>query len=1367
MTLYFELVTDVAPNKFWLDDQGVVWIWHKGEVYLSDGNELTPIGHVWHEFADAEHQLPYLSIVDSTQAFWISGNRLLAQSAGRYGAIEILNLTPKEPENPIIYALLLDREGHVWLGTSEGLVCYNRWTGEFTHYRHNPSDPGSISDDEIVSLAQDSSGTIWAGTMNGLSRLVDEEAGRFVRYQYKSPPLVDIIGGYQGARIFNYLYVDKLGELWAIVFSFVGKRWSLFSFDGELVRYSRAADAFRPFSVSLQNNVTGFAQDGTGRYWIGTTEGLLTLDANTELPVPVDIRTAEGKPLRINRGRLLIDRHDVLWIPTSDGVAKTDLRRQRFERYADDPLDPQSVAPSRTDAVLLDEDGVAWIGSGTASGPYRGGGFYHFDRFTGQYTKYRSNSDDPTTLTSDAVYSISRARNDRLWIGTYDGLNLFDPVDGSAQRFYVGDEVLSRRPTPNSRVGLHIIRDIEQTDDGDLWLALDRTCTQSVCVETSELTPVRVEAGSNRLHYYTETGFGPLLIDRDGSVWMVMSKGISRYDSGSDSWQLVHEIDSLLVSEMVAARDGLIWLASRGSGLWRFDPEENTLLNYWRADSRRTSTLACVIEDEYGFIWVSSFDGLFRLHPEDGAVDRFSKADGLHNDAFSTRACDKSESGDLAFGGSNGLTIFRPGINAVNPHPPHVLLTSIRIKGARLRPGFDERLPGTLFANAVELEYGDNDISVEYTAVHHSRPEELRFEVQLEGYDPGWQDSGTRRLATYTNLDPGEYTFKVRAFNGRIQSERDADIRFVILTPWWGSWWAYALYLAAIAGVVAAVYRLRVRRLVARSRVLEDTVAERTRELQEQAVRLVELDEAKNRFFANISHEFRTPITLVLGPLQDLLDGVHGRVTQQARTQIRMMRRNTERLLHLVTQLLDLTRLDARQLEVHLEEVDLNGHLEALVHSFVPMAERKRITLEFRPETEDIVFLSDPDMLDKVVGNLLSNAIKFTPEEGRVWVTPHVTGTDGMSFAEILVKDTGPGIPKEDLEHIFDRFASFDPESRETFSLSRSHEGVGIGLALAKELVELHDGIILVESHAGSGSTFLVRLPLRPVLEQKSYLPSDGVPEDDGGIPPVESDGEPPTILVVDDNADVRAYIRIHLDNDYRIIEAENGKVGLDAARTETPDLILTDVMMPVMDGYAMCRALKEDTKLNHIPVVMLTAKAGEESTVEGLESGADEYVSKPFSMPEMKARIASLINARRRMRSRFSREVVVQPAGITIASDDAVFLKRLMEIIEAHLDDSEFSVEWLADETALSPRQLRRRVEAVTGESPVELIRRLRLERAYQLLTGGEGTVSEIARRVGYNSSSQFSKAFRKAYGISPSTAREKSPDGREEMSD
>ena len=535
-------------------------------------------------------------------------------------------------------------------------------------------------------------------------------------------------------------------------------------------------------------------------------------------------------------------------------------------------------------------------------------------------------------------------------------------------------------------------------------------------------------------------------------------------------------------------------------------------------------------------------------------------------------------------------------------------------------------------------------------------------------------------------------------------------------------------------------------------------MAARTRDLEiekqkteDQARRLLELDRAKSRFFANISHEFRTPLTLIIGPLQDTIQGMHDESPTDRNRQLNVVMRNARKLLRLINELLDLSRLESGRLELDLQPVEVVGLIREIKGSFAAAAERRGLTLVFSSNRPVVHCLLDAGKVEKIVSNLLGNAIKFTPAGGKIGVTVNRVADPPPGHVLVTIEDTGCGIPPEHLDRVFDRFEQVESSS------DRPFQGSGIGLALARELTELHGGSIEVESRVNFGTTFTVRLPFEEVIE-----PSNGRNHESAGVGPrpdgVEASGvstpaSTDRILIVEDNAEVRAYLRKHLEAKYSVLEAENGVEGLEIAKSSSPDLILTDVMMPVMDGYRMVDALRSDEATLHVPVMMLTARADEGEAARALQSGADDYLAKPFAVDELLARISSLIERQRKMRERFSGELVISGTDIVIDSADSAFLEQVRDAVDAHLSDPEFGTDWLADEVALSRRQLERRLASILGESPAALIRRLRLERASQLLRARAGSVSEIAYSVGFSSAAYFTRAFRKHFGESPTT--------------
>ncbi|MBW8876260.1 MAG: response regulator [Acidobacteria bacterium] len=571
--------------------------------------------------------------------------------------------------------------------------------------------------------------------------------------------------------------------------------------------------------------------------------------------------------------------------------------------------------------------------------------------------------------------------------------------------------------------------------------------------------------------------------------------------------------------------------------------------------------------------------------------------------------------------------------------------------------------------------------------------------------------------------------------------------------------------LAALVGAVALIARLRGVQQQARQRHLERLVEERTATIARQAEKLRELDQLKSQFFANISHELRTPLTLTLGPLQDVLDGRFGPLPDGLAEQVEMARRNAQRLLGLVDQLLDVARLDAGRLRLRLRHGDLAAAVRQRVESFLPLAERRGIELSLAAPSEPVKVWFDEVQIEKVLDNLLGNALKFTPREGQVHVA--VTAAPESRIA-VSVCDDGPGIPADQLERVFERFYQVEATAR------RRWPGAGIGLALARQLVEMHGGTITAESAEGKGACFTLTL-----RRGRDHLPAelveDGPPEREkrppgSGLFPMptpleplrpldaaelERDEDRTTVLVVDDNPEIRAYIRRHLEPDYRVVEAADGAQGLEQARRLVPDLVVSDVMMPGLDGNALFRALREDPELEFVPVVLLTAKASAESRIQGLREGVDDYVVKPFDPRELRARVDNLIASRKRLLERFEaappRPLRVSEVSVTPA--DEAFLARVQAVVEERLGDSDLTVEGLAEALACDRSYLLRKLRSLSGETPSGLIRSLRLQRAEQLLRAGAGAVSEIAYAVGFKSVAHFSNAFQERYGERPST--------------
>lgn len=699
------------------------------------------------------------------------------------------------------------------------------------------------------------------------------------------------------------------------------------------------------------------------------------------------------------------------------------------------------------------------------------------------------------------------------------------------------------------------------------------------------------------------------------------------------------------------------------------------------------------------------------------------------------------------------------------------------------------------------FSYNERNIRFKYTAPFFESESSTQYSYLLEGYDKDWSDWTLEHQKDYTNLDAGSYNFKFQARNVYGILSRTGNFRFKILAPWYKKWWAFILYFILLVFLMFLVVKWRSFRLLHEKKRLELVVRQRTKEIKEkntklekqtqqlkdQSEKLKEMDQLKSRFFANISHEFRTPLTLIMSPLEKMLS--HSRDKEQKK-EFRLMRRNSQRLLTLINQLLDLSRFDSGKMELQFACQNIIPFLKGTVASFHMVAVENQLKLEFHPEKEEISVYFDAAKMEEVMYNLLINAIKFTPPGGKITVSVTVGkdqqdhAKEEVDFVYISIRDTGSGISQEQLAHIFDRF--YQAEGLK----ERGHKGTGIGLALTKEIVVLHHGKIDVHSQEGKGTEFVIQLPMgRGHLKSSEIVsPSQDASgrgkckeietlhvtteeegeekEDDrdtGEIEPVsdvETEAhenkihlqEKNVVLVVEDEADVREYIRSPLEASYTVVEAENGKDGIAKAKEIIPDLIVSDIMMPGPDGYELCRVLKKDINTSHIPVILLTAKASEESIVRGLEVGADDYITKPFNTRMLLNRINNLIDLRRQLQLKIQRKKMLLPHEISVSSPDEKFLKEFQGIIEKNLSDPDFGVDELSKKLIMGRSTLYRKIQALTGETPNQFILSYRLERGAQLLREKFGNVTEVAFEVGFSSAAYFSKLFKEKFHQAPS---------------
>lgn len=1235
---------------------------------------------------------------DPGGALWVGGR----SGAFRVDGAELRQVPGLDTETPV-EGLLVDREDRLWATTRDEV--WRGSAGRFERLALPPGWPGEMSD----TLAEDAVGGVWVGAARGVARWQGD------RFAVVTEGLGYVVEGAEGTVWVgtpNGLLLDRGGRLETIagklpeghgvlpaknvVLDPGGEPWV--AWGGTLLHGSTAV-------LSVPFRIASLSLSSEGTLWInsGRSGSLHALHPARLGSVYAGLSDTSIYPL-------FEDADGTLWAGGFGFLARLAPGATRFQT-APGPTSPFHLVS----AFLRDRAGTLWVGTSVGLFTYDGRGFA------------RAGTE---ALRLAGVGAIYEDRRGVLWVGAKEGLFRGEPAaEGKRWTELTAAEGL---PHPWVRV-------IRETADGALWLG---------------------------------TNGGGVIRYADGRFTAVTR------DQG---------LSSDLVRAIHVAADGKLWIATENRGINRLDPasvgrpEGPAIGVIGERQGLYSNGVHALVPDDAGNLWMSSNQGVFRARladleaVADGRLTRletvaFSERDGMANreaNGSTQNSGLRDHLGRIWFPTQMGAVCIDPR-RALSQRPPP------RVRLERLRAGDDQLALSGPAAGDLRLSPEQRSFALEFTAPSFQAPERQRFRYRLRPYEREWVEAGGRRQAFYTKVPPGRYVFEVvgRSADGEWNAEPASVGLYVV--PRFFETRSFALLCGlGLAGVFLGLVYLRGARARARQRELVRLVEERTATIAEQAEKLRELDQLKSQFFANVSHEFRTPLTLTLGPLDDALRGELGPLAPALARELGVAQRNARRLLGMVDQLLDVAKLDAGRLELHVRRGDFGHLLRRQVESFLPWAERRRISLSLSLPVEPVELYFDERELEKVFDNLLANALKFTPEGGRVEVS--LATRPGKDAVEVNVRDDGPGIPLAELERVFDRFHQVEGEEQRRFG------GSGIGLALARQLVELHRGMISVASTEGQGSCFTVTLlagsdhfpadwlltdeaapgePAPAATTVPSALDLDGAMSrekatSDGvnGANGTGLDQDRTTVLVIDDNAEIRAYIRRHLEPAYRVLEAADGDEGLEAARRFVPDVVVSDVMMPGLDGNELFRALRQDPELELVPVVLLTAKASAESRLEGLREGVDDYLVKPFDPRELRARLDNLLAGRKRLLSKA--ETLPRPlrvSEIEATPADQAFLLRVQTVVEERLGDSELSVEALASALRCERSYLLRKLRALTGEAPSELIRSFRLQRAEQLLRAGAGAVGEIAYTVGFKSVAHFSNAFQARYGERPS---------------
>lgn len=1350
-------------------------------------------------------------------AFICMGLSVYAQKQNGYESIS----TAQGLSQGMIFDLLQDQEGFIWIATKNGL---NRYDGYgFKVFTNDPYSVNSLSSNTIMKLLEDSKGRIWIGTEDAGINIYDKKSGRFHRIQHDPENAAGLSGN--AIRCMAELPDGRM-----LVASFNGG-FTMIELPNGFFEKSALPIKTSRFKLPTNSDVYAMGKDMNGTMWIGGFDGTVYqfdpagkslvpknhyhllndgyVTKNGDALINSNYFLSDGNnilPLfdttKIKAGNLLFRHNQILWRNHYRDLISYDIsKRENGQPLKWDIRFPDSI--KTLFPFLIDRSGIVWSGSmgyGLRKYNTTGSRFNH-NLLVGYSVRWIKAGKANEIFTSDYGYNLRKindqgidknpfikfpqlsqvdyfliSRTGHFWLKSevegFKGYYEYDPVTGILKKHFSYRNETSGDKQP-----------MLEDSKGYIWYAARGGLFRRVHATTGKMDSLSIVAG-NIKQVSPNTICTALYEDGQGVYWIGTQEGFAKVSLNNNNtaspqiqwfYNNTGNRNSLNYNHVSSFLDDpseptkYLWICTKGGGLNRLNKITGDFFHLTTKQGLTDDVVYGILSDKAGNLWGSTNNGLFcllQLKRNDTThlnIRKFTKANGLQDDEFNTGAYESLPNGDLAFGGVNGLNVFTPEKVLAEGFMPNVFITDILINNEPIVAGDNTGvLENTIeHAKHITLSHLQDIITLEFSSLDFTAPEQNKYRYQLTGVDKNWVESGTRRSATYLHLPSGKYTFKVQGSNSQgIWSNNIAELSITILPPWWLSWWAFIVYALLVVFGAWALFRFFINREKLKAQLNVE---------QLEAKRVKELDAVKTELYTNITHEFRTPLTVILGMARQVKDNpsVH------LNAGIDMIVRNGQSLLKLVNEMLDLSKLETGKMDLQLINGDIINFLRYIVESFHSLAESQGKQMHFLTDVDMLHTKYDPEKLRQVMANLLSNAIKFTPEKGNIYISvadQEIPENDGKVVLVIKVKDTGIGIPEIHLQQIFDRFYRLDN------SHNRKTEGTGIGLALTKELVKLMSGDISAKSPpAGSqkGTEFTITLPLSKITDVEEHAGIPALMSQDqhtGALPETETDTSPdhkkrPLILLVEDNADVVAYTASCLP-DYRLAVGKDGQEGFDIAIELIPDLIITDVMMPLVDGFELCRRLRKDERTCHIPIIMLTAKAGLESKIEGLQHGADAYLEKPFNREELLIRMSKMLEMRQSLQQYYLKkaglgQVVEKSAAseetiaITLVEDG--FVAKVREAVETHLNDTDFTVEQLCKKVFMSHSQLHRKLDALTGYSPNKFIRMIRLNKAKELMKNPSNSITQVAYECGYNDPGYFARVFKQEFGETPQEWRSK----------
>ncbi|RZJ81309.1 MAG: hybrid sensor histidine kinase/response regulator, partial [Flavobacterium sp.] len=1318
-------------------------------------------------------------------------------------------------------------KGFLWIGNLKGLTRYDGY--EFKSFIFDENNPQSLSSNRVNVIYQDKKKNIWIATANGLN-LYQKEKENFKRIDileikggrnYISSITEDAagnlwVGTFGGIRKLNRktlkledvfssasdqvlssrpifsLFLDNKQNIWA------GTIAGLQKFNVKTGKQLPIPDSFNGVN-ELRVLVT--RQDVHGTFWFGTeTGGVFSFKEKENLVTRYQSNISDPTTITSNWVKdILVYDDNHLWFATRNGISILDIRANKFSNYKHDPANLNSLSDNSIWSFLKDRAGCVWIGTfaGGINFYYKGnanfknigesiggsvglnhslvnavvededgswwigtfgGGLTHISANQKKNDHYNIKTKDQIN-TRNGIKSLADDGKGNLWVGSLDGLYLFNKTSKTFRNYDI--------QVKDGKLSENLINAILPDGDG-AWIGTNGGGLRYILKNGTITVSIRKEDTIKKGLALSDNFISAFVKDPKGNLWIGTQNGLNYFDKKQGIItkvfrkirQTPYQINNSNITTLFIDAKQRLWIGTEGGGLNHHSQKSGRFYAISKSLGLGDDVVHAIVEDHQGHLWVSTDLGIFEIAfrsidlpftKSSLEITGYSASDGLISNQFSNNAAAKLQNGELLFGGMNGISTFFPEKIIKNSLLPRVAITQVLVNNKAV-PISENNSPLTssiVEANTIVVPHDYANLSFTFSALNYISQENNEYAYKLEGLvtDTEWKEIGTQRTVNFANLSPGSYTFKVRASNNDgIWGDYYRTLKIRVLAPWWATWWAYLVYFIFAVGVLITINRfLRIRANLKRDLYMEHLHNQRQDELYKM----------KLNFFTNISHEIRTPLTLILGPLERLIDGTDHTNTSKT---LGLIKNNADRLMKLVTELLDFRKAEEGHLKLQCSSNDIVKFCADIFGFFENSALSRNIDYEFKAPSNPVFLNFDENQLEKVIFNLLSNAFKFTADGGQISLTIRFLA-DNTEYVEISVSDNGIGIPEAVKDKLFTSFFQVDDRGRQNI-------GSGIGLALSKNIVELHQGSIKVESDTSNitQTTFTILLPKANEIIAEMDIRHEDNPENDEA----ESDIEVPVetepynflkpeisdykIMLVEDNDEVRDFISESLQRSYRIVQYANGQTALDALENEMPDLIVSDIMMPGLDGLSFCKSVKSTEATNHIPFILLTARASVENQLDGLSLGADAYISKPFNFQILAQHIINLLKAQQILRNKFSQRVVLEPTKMVITTPEEKFIHKLMEIIDKRMEDPLFDVNYLVNEIGMSRTVLYKKVQTLTNFPVADLIKQMRLKRAANLLKTTSFNISEITFMVGFSDRKHFSKEFKKHYALTPS---------------